>query len=156
MPKRDDHFALWIICGVLSISVRELYSFTAKSLGLQKHLIWNIAAGLFVPKALIHTFWAILIGISADLIVGGIIGFLYGLFIEWRGNRHYILKAIGFGIGTWLFIFGAVSHILPPLAKVMPQDALSDFSSLIGHIIYGLCLGLAYKYLFRVEKPSSW
>jgi hypothetical protein len=155
MPEKDDHFVLWLLCGIISAFVRELYSITAKTIGLQQHLIWNIASGIFVDKGQVHTPLGIIVGFLGDFVTGGIIGFLYGLFLEWRGNQHYIVKGIVFGMATWLLVFGMVSHMLPLTSKELPRDALSVFSSFIGHVIYGYSLALIYKILFKVKKPSS-
>jgi hypothetical protein len=156
MQEKDDHFALWMSCGFIGIIIAQLYSLTAKIIGLQKHFIWNIAAGMFVGKDQAYTFLGIILGILTNFVMSGIISYSYGLFIEWRGNKHYILKGISFGIIAWLFDFGMLAHMLPLTMKELPTDALSYLSSFVAHSIYGSSLALAYKFLFRVKNSSAW
>lgn len=137
-------FKIWVISGIGGVIIRDSYSFFAKQIGLANFFIWNVAADIFIKASELKSFWGNILGIATDLIIGGMIGVAFGLFLNFTGNKDYLLKGVGAGLFTWLFFFGLVFHNLPQTATAAPKDALSSLSAIVGHTIFGLSMAFIY------------
>ena len=142
----NDRVLLGWIAGLLGLITRDVYSFLAKIVGLAKFYVWDISTDLFINGKEVHTILGNVIGITADLIFGGILGILFAYFLKMTSSKYLILKSLGFGVVAWLFLFGLMLHNLP-MVKTAPGDALSNFSAFIGHSIFGISTGVFMKKL---------
>lgn len=154
MPTNDDHFLLWAISGIIGVLSRDLWSAFAKLIGLAKFYVWNIGADVFLESNQIKTVLGTIVGFLTDFVTGSFLGIIFGLFIEWKGNKYYLLKGIGLGLLAWLFLFGILFHTLPQTQTTAPKDALSTISAFIGHFIFGLSMAFAYGKLAKLPSKS--
>ena len=145
---KKDPFVMWVISGVIGVSIRNIYSFFAKQIGLAQFYIWNLGASLMVEKPQIQTIWGNVLGLIIDGVIGGMFGVVIGLLLEWRGNSNYIIKGWGIGMMSWMFFYGILYHNLPFTVETAPKDALSNISAFIGHSIYGISAALVYVKFF--------
>lgn len=143
-----DRVLLGWIAGALGVITRDAWSFLAKTLGLAKFQVWEISASLFIAGKEAHTFFAHIIGITADLIFGGILGIGFIYFIKYTSSKNMIIKGWGVGMTAWLFLFGIMFHNLPSV-EMIPHDALSNLSAFIGHSIFGISMGIFAKVLLK-------
>lgn len=155
MVINKNHFTLWIISGCLAVLLRDIYSLAVFLIGLAKLPIWTIAADLFIDKPEFHTVLGIIIGIIADLCIGGMLGILIGIGIDWQEKHHYLLVGLGIGLMAWLMFYGVVFHNLPQTIKNAPQDALATILAIIGHIIYGLTTAWVYIKLLDLKTVKN-
>lgn len=161
MQKSRDPFVMWIISGIIGVIVRDVYSLLAKIIGLAKFFIWNVGAALFVKVSEIKTFQGTVLGLLTDLVVGGMLGVVIGLLLEWRGTKNYIIKGWGVGLLAWLFFYGLLFHNIPHTMAQAPDDAMSNLSAFIGHSIYGIITSIIYirffakKYIDSTAKSNS-
>jgi hypothetical protein len=115
---------------------------------------WWMSAGEFFP---------LLSGLSAKLSPGGslvlqfliavLMGVIFGVLFQ-RDVRGYG-SCLGWGVGYALLWWFLGPMTLLPLASRAPLDWSSDagsamFGSLVGHILYGLILGVTYATLDKV------
>jgi len=154
-----DRTTLGIMAGAGGVLVRDLYSLFARAIGFAKFYVWNISADLFVREKEIVTAAGIVLGLLADLAMGGLIGVTFIHFLRWTRGRNPILKGIGFGIAAWLLLYGIIFHNLPQTITRAPEDAFSNLSAFVGHSLFGLSLGfcagrlLDYTGLDRSPDP---
>lgn len=101
-----------------------------------------------VEQAQVQTLWGNILGFMIDGVVGGMLGVLVGLLIEWRGRANYIIKGWGVGLAAWMFFYGVLYHNLPFTAASAPAVAMSNISAFIGHSIFGITVALVYVKIF--------
>lgn len=156
MKKIKDPLILWALSGVIGAASRDVYSFFAKQIGFAKFYIWQIGASLFLEKPLTMTFLGNMLGFLTDILVGSFLGFIFGLFLKWRGKSYYILKGWGVGAFAWLAFFGILVTNVPNLKDSAPNDILSNFSAFVGHSIFGIATAIAYvKWLSKYEVKAK-
>jgi cell shape-determining protein MreD len=80
LKNKEDHFLLWLIAGFIGVITRDIYSFFAKLTGLAKFQIWDVGADLFVHGKEVNTVLGTILGLTTDLVVGGMLGVATGLF----------------------------------------------------------------------------
>ena len=145
-----------------------------RSADLQSHLHWTravVAGGLagvlggaiFDRWISAGEFFPLLSGLSAKLSPGGslvlqfliavLMGVIFGLLFQ-RDVRGYG-SCMGWGIGYAILWWFLGPMTLLPIASRTPLDWSSDagsamFGSLVGHILYGLILGVTYATIDRV------
>lgn len=154
--KFKDPLIVWAVSGFIGVTVRDIYSYFAKLVGLAKFQIWNIGSSLMVVKPEVNTFWGNIVGLLVDAIIGSLMGIAIGFFLKWRGKSYYLLKGWGAGVMAWLFMYGLLFHNLPFTKENAPQDALSNFSAFIGHSIFGLITVIVYvKWLSKYEAKET-
>ena len=104
-------------------------------------LVAGLELGSRGATIIVHFLVALLIGATFGLLFQSDV-FSYGSSMGW---------GLGYGIFWWFF---AQMTILPIIGKTRPDwsvDRGSElFGSLVGHIIYGLILGLAYAIVDRI------
>jgi hypothetical protein len=154
MSIKDDHFLIWVFSGIIGVLSRDIWSLLAKWIDLAKFNVWNIGADVFVEPYQVQTVLGTIVGFLTDFVTGGFLGVIFGLFIEWRGPKHYLLKGVGLGLLAWLFLFGIVFHTLPHTQTTAPKDALSTISAFIGHSVFGFSMAYAYGRLAKLNLKS--
>ena len=87
-----------MISGIIGVIIRDIYSTFAKLIGLSKIFIWDVGADLFVTGKEVHGVFAEILGFSTDFVVGGMLGVIIGLLLEWRGQKYYLLKGCIVGL----------------------------------------------------------
>ena len=152
MNTKDDQFLIWVSSGIIGVLIRDIYSIIAKFIGLAKFFVWQIGAEIFVKPDQAKMFLGSVLGFLTDFVTGGLMGVIFGLFIEWRGTKYPLIKGLGLGLLAWIFLFGILYHTLPQTATTAPQDNLSNLSAFIGHSIFGLAMAFAY---LKLSKMSS-
>jgi uncharacterized membrane protein (Fun14 family) len=152
MLINKNHFRLWIISGCLAVIIRDIYAVILLAFGWIKLPIWTIAADLFIDKPEFFTALGTIIGILTDLVIGGILGLLIGIGIDWQEKKNYLLVGIGIRMMAWLVFYGIVFHNLPQTMKNAPHDAISTILSIIGHLIYGIATAWIYIKLLNDKK----
>ncbi len=154
MRVSDDPFTLWSISGCIGVAIRDLYDLVMAFFqhGHGKNMIWNIAADIFLKPAEIHSVWGNVLGLLADLVIGGILGAIIGLTIKLTGPKNYWLKGWAIGLVAWLLFFGVLLHNLPHIEKTAPEDAIANILAFIGHSIFGLITAWVY---IRLAKSAA-
>ena len=153
MDNGKDHFTLWVISGIIGVVVRDLYDLAMVLFAHSKNAIWNIASDIFVSTPQVHTFLGVILGLLADMVVGGLLGILVGFTIKLTGPKNYWLKGLGIGQVAWLFFFGILLHNLPHIEKTAPVVAGPNILSYIGHSIFGLVTAWTYV---KLAKLKDW
>lgn len=156
MSDTKDHFTLWVISGIFGVTARDLYDLGFKLFGHANNVIWNVAADVFVKTSEVHKPMGDILGLLADLVIGGILGVLVGLMIKLTGPKNYILKGIGVGLIAWLLFFGVLLHNLPHTKGTAPEEPLPNILSFIGHAIFGFVTAWSYVKLANLKASESW
>ena len=142
---RDRVIIGWI-SGALGALTRYVYNFFAKQVGMVKSYIWQLYADLFMDQKYIKTFWGNSVGLLADII------FVY--FLKYTNSKNVVIKGWGYGMAGWLFLFGMMFHNLPQI-QTAPKEALGNFSSFIGHSIFGISMGIYASILLKIYDLLS-
>jgi hypothetical protein len=154
MSTNEDHFLLWVISGVIGVLSRDIWSTFAKWIGMAKFYVWNIGADVFIEPNQVQTFLGTIVGFLTDFVTGSFLGVIFGLFIQWKGSKYYLIKGTGLGLIAWLFLFGILFHTLPQTQTIAPKDVLSTISAFIGHSIFGFSMAFAYGKLAKLNSKS--
>lgn len=142
--NNSDNFLLWAVAGAIGVVVRDVINLLEVWLGFGKSYIWDIASDIFTHGPEVYTPLGHVVGIIADLTIGGMVGVALGLVITWTGTRFYLLKGVGIGLAAWLLFFGILQHNLPQTATTAPTDAVSNLGAFIGHLIFGVVAAWSY------------
>lgn len=138
----------------------------------QKGIIGGLVAGLVFSVLLgmmgVFPMLAGLVGLSSafagfiiHLIISALIGIIFGIIFD-----GIISDSYGKGI-SWGLIYGLIwwflgpMIIMPILLGAVPQISItvmrSQFAGLIGHLLYGLILGIIYpmmSFRFKAHHPK--
>jgi Na+/proline symporter len=129
-----------------------MYNVIAKFIGLTKFYVWEVWADIFVAPHQTQTLLGTILGFLVDFVTGSFLGIIFGLFVEWRGTKYYLLKGCGVGLFAWIFLFGIVFHALPHTPMAGSIDVLSNISAFIGHSVFGLSMAFAYMKLAKLNR----
>ncbi|MHB1421179.1 MAG: hypothetical protein ACYCX4_16650 [Bacillota bacterium] len=154
MKVRDDHFNYWVYSGIAGVLTRDCWNFFSKMVGFAQFYIWQLGASAVIKKPFLNTFWGNVVGFLVDFTIGSIFGVLFGLIIEWRGPKHFLMKGIGVGLTAWMFFYGLLYHNLPFTTATAPSEPLSIISAFIGHVIFGAATAVVYV-MFFLRKEAE-
>lgn len=108
----------------------------------------KVAAGTFISLNNYSTI-GVIIGLCAHYTVGGVIGLAFLHFLKFTSDDYPIIKGIFAGLVAWLFLAGAFLKL--GISEINPNDEASNLMLLIGHMIFGLSLGVLTK-IFVLKK----
>lgn len=136
MALTDDRLTSWVISGIIGSIVRELFDLIVIGMGIHIIHISSLAADLFTNNMHeIKSFTGILIGTLTDWTMGAVIAVIIGLVLQWSGRRNYLLKGIGIGVISWVFIFGFLVEGMPHMFIFKPT-ILNTLFAVVPHSIY--------------------
>jgi hypothetical protein len=154
MRKNVNHMVLWAVSGVVGMAVRDFYDFLVNLMGLVKTPIWVIAADVFLRKNELHSPLGTVVGLLADLVIGGMLSVLIGLVIKKERGRNHLLIGWGVGVVAWLLFFGVLLHNLPHTVAEAPEDAMTNIFSFTAHSFFGLTAAWVYVKLVKWTAPG--
>lgn len=137
-PKMSDEFLVWILSGVIGSTIKNIFDLVMLSLKISNFHIIQIAADIFMNAPDIYSIKGVIIGIIADLIIGGVFGVGLGLLFKITGTDYYFLKGWVLGLIVWLVAIGGLMHIFSYIfVKVLSE--FNDLAvSMTAHSIYGI------------------
>lgn len=104
MKNKIDKTLIWAVSGIISTVIfSDAYSVFLKLAGFEPQYAWNFAADYIIQgRESIESFFGVVIGLTTNLFIGGLNGFLIGLILEWLGEDYYYLKGMGVALANWL------------------------------------------------------
>lgn len=132
-----------IIAGLLGAAVMSLIGALAPLMGMPE---------MSVPKMLSMTMGtSIIIGWAAHLMIGTVLALSYAVIFYKRIPGNGAVKGLIFSLIPWLMAQIIVMPMMTSLngmpftSGLFSGSAAAAFGSLIGHLFYGLTIGLIYK-----------
>lgn len=89
---------------------------------------------------------------TAHIIMSVVFGLVFATFISPRDSRASLVAGLVYGALVWLFAGFLATRILTSTPLVMDSDAVFN---LIGHLVYGLGLGVVYAAFSRLEIKEA-
>ncbi len=113
----------------------------------------NAVFGGFLPglgTTVLGTITAVLVFLVFTIIVGLILGAIFGVILEHIPTANVVTKGIIFMLALWV-IFGLLLPIVARMSTRLPAGAASAgiITSLIAAIIWGAVLGAAFNWVAR-------
>lgn len=136
--ERKQEFLKGSIAGCVGATVKYIYNELMQLLNIAKYDNNATALGV-VLKSWEHTplYW--LLGFITALIIGAFFGVLIAFIYTYvLSHRQKYFKAIGIGIGIWLFNVGFMSRFFFYPEDIMISVGDVFYSLLISLIIYGV------------------
>lgn len=114
---------------------------------------WMLAGGFFPLLAGLGDIQSQQIAVAAQFVIALIIGATFGLLFQREVHGYGSCMGWGVGYGMLWWFFGPL--FLFPLIRHVPFDwsvnhASDLFGPLIGHVLYGLILGITYATVDRI------
>ena len=114
---------------------------------------WMLAGDFFPLLAGLGEFGSQTVAVAAQFGVALAIGATFGLLFQ--RDVHGYGSCMGWGVGyTMLWWFAVPLFLFPLLSRVPPnwsaEQASDLFGALVGHILYGLILGVSYATFDRI------
>jgi hypothetical protein len=113
----EDRVVLGAISGALAIILRDIYSLLSNLIGFAKHLVWHIAADLFMKGDQTKTVIGNIVGFLSDIAMGAFLGVIFVYIIKYTKGQPeatflgHLLGFLGdlamgslFGIGFVYFL----------------------------------------------------
>ena len=134
----QDKVIFGIVVGLLADAVKLLANYLGYLLNFTHVVFWQITAARFLPKNDLYRPVAYLVGGLADLAVAAALGVAFVYFLSLTGWRYTYIKGSGFGIITWVVLFGSIlSHTTQNVITLQPQAIVV---TAIAHLLFGLAL----------------
>jgi hypothetical protein len=129
-------------------------------------VLWLIGEGFWTPLNLIaHTFWrdapvgatfsagAMILGAIVHMMMSIILGIVYAWWAERSrsGPPLIVAGAVVYGVVVWL----VNQYVLWPLIDSVAANAFTPWVFGVGHVMYGLVLGLALLPALRRTRPTT-
>ncbi|NLT94135.1 MAG: hypothetical protein GXW85_01140 [Clostridia bacterium] len=148
-----DKIILGAIIGLLADAVKLAANFAMYKLGWTNVVFWQIVATRFLNKNDLFKPSALFIGAVADITFSAALGIIFIYFINFFGRNYLFIKGIGYGLSTWVLIFGtllglSVEHKIPPTTGGI-------MVTLIAHFIYGLAIATFTMLLFKEQTAGN-
>ncbi|MCR3921987.1 MAG: hypothetical protein NUK65_05650 [Firmicutes bacterium] len=148
-----DKIIAGIAVGILADVVKLAFNYLAFSLKFTNVVFWQITATPFLAKKDLFTPLTYFIGGTVDLIVTAILGVIFVYFIYYTASDYLWIKGIGFGLITWVGLFGT---FLGRIAfDKLPQSPMGVVVTLIAHLFFGLGLALFTHLIVDSEALKS-
>lgn len=129
-----------IIAGFLATLAKDVTDIVYMKLGYEGFYIIKMSAGVFLKPESFSPIYLYIIGYAAHYSLGGLLGFIFYLFLKHFGPQYALLKGIFFGLAVWLILCGGALHF--GLSYAPPSNEQGILMLLIDHIFFGATLGL--------------
>lgn len=153
-----DRIMAGVAVGLLADIIKLGLNFTGYLLNFTPVVFWQIAATRFLEKDQLGQPLAYLIGGVADATVSSLLGVAFLYFITYYGGKYLWIKGIGFGLVTWVGLFGTL--LSQSVQTKLPQSGLGILVTLLAHLFFGLSLAFFTRLLglskgvTREEQPD--
>ncbi|NLX92036.1 MAG: hypothetical protein GXZ07_10740 [Firmicutes bacterium] len=139
MTKIKDRIIHGIITGIIAGTPDTIINALEYRAGLTDVSYSQLGANVFLPTERINNKYARTTGLLANYAMLSISGILFTYLLSATGRDKALLKGIGFGILTWLTVYGMGAKVG---LKVKPRKPLAPLLSFFDHVIFGSLLGL--------------
>jgi hypothetical protein len=138
MLKIKDRITLGILSGVIAGIPDILINELQYRMGLTDLTYSQIGANVFYPKNSVNSQEARVVGLLANGLMIGVSGVLFAYLLSATGRDKAELKGLGFGLFSWLAIYGLGKKMG---LSVKSQKPLTPLLSFIDHMLFGSLLG---------------
>ena len=140
MIKITDKYSFAVFASLIANIPINILDFIIYKLGINKYLMWHIAASAYFKKSDVHTIPALITGAATDYITAGLMGVPIFYLLYWTGKDYFWLKGISIGGFWWLTAFGVILRC--KVARIDPVDASTNLYHLSEHILLGFLTAL--------------
>ncbi len=147
----EDEVICWITAGVISSIVKDVFGVITLWSQMVTYHIFFIAADIFMNSPDIYSAKGCFLGLVVDLIIGGFLGMVIGIFLKQTGYRFYLLKGLFLGLIVWLVFIGFIMHTLLAVFSTV----LTQFNDLIQSVIAHMIFGMLAAYLIILLSPKQ-
>jgi riboflavin transporter FmnP len=147
---KEDRLMIGAISGIVGSVAQISFEFLAKAIGFTDRDVVDMAK-IFIMYKRYPGIMSTIIGVTAQLLIGAILGIGFAYLIQKFSSNYYYVKGLGYGGMIWVLFatFGSLFKI-PLFTIIPPADALS---LLLGALIFGFFTSLILKYF---EKKRSF
>ncbi len=139
MAKVNDRIMLGAISGIVAAWPPRLLNALQYKLGLTELRYDQIASPLFVTKNKTNTPGAIALGEIINIMNTGAVGVLTTYILSLTGRDKAIIKGIGVGTMSWVFINGLIAGLG---LKIKTKKPLTPILAFLDHALGGALIGL--------------
>lgn len=140
----QDRLIAGAIAGSIGSFLQILYGLATKTIGLTDRTFTDFAK-IFMMFKNYSGALAFITGFIVQILIGAILGIVFGYLIKITSNRYFFVKGLGLGAVFWL-TFGVAGTVFElPLFKNIPPNAA--LVTLVGSLIYGWTTAYVLKYL---------
>jgi hypothetical protein len=133
----QDEVIRWISAGIISSIVKDVLGVITLWTKIVSYHIVFIAADIFMDSPDIRSFKGCLLGLVVDLIIGGSLGMVVGVFLKRTSYDYYLLKGFFLGLLVWLVFIGFIMHTLLFVFSMILIQFNDLIQSMIAHVVYG-------------------
>ncbi|MGE5558835.1 MAG: hypothetical protein ACM3WV_09510 [Bacillota bacterium] len=133
--RQTDSVLAGTAAGMIAAFVKSVPNFILFKLHVVGASYWQLAASVFLMPRDSLSMIGIILGITADIIVGGGLGLFLLLSLRHFGRDLWWYKGICAGNLIWLFGAGVGVNAW---ARIIPIDPAFRFFSLLEHQVFGL------------------
>jgi hypothetical protein len=137
--KIKDRIILGAISGILIAWPLRIVNAVEYKLGLIDMRYDHISSALFIPKKQKDTPGAIALGEIINIMNTGVVGVIMSYILSLTGRDKAIIKSIGVGSMSWVFINGLIANLG---LKIKSKKPITPFLALFDHAIWGALCGL--------------
>ena len=139
MLKIKDRILHGMITGIIAGTPDAIINALEYRAGLTDLKYGQMGANVFLPESKINDKKAKVLGILTNYTLIGASGTLFSYLLSATGRDKAVIKGIGYGILSWLAIYGMGAKVG---LTVQTKKPLAPLLSFIDHVLYGGLLGL--------------
>lgn len=148
-----DRIFIGSMAGTIGTLFKDIPNFIFYKLGIVQCTYANLAASAHLDPGQIHTPIGYIIGITGDMVTGGVLGILLILFLDWSGPDFWWFKGLIIGNGLWLFALGVILNL--GTVHFVPADPVFRLMSILDHWLYGLATVYIIHQWTKVKGGST-
>ena len=137
--KIKDRIILGAISGILLSWPLRIVNALEYKLGLIDMRYDQISSALFIPRKQKDTLRGIALGEIINIMNTGVVGVITSYILSLTGRDKAIIKGLGVGSMSWVFINGLIANLS---LKIKSKNPITPFLALFDHAIWGALCGL--------------
>lgn len=138
MTKISDRIIHGMITGIIAGTPDTIINALEHRAGLTDVSYSQLGANVFLPTEKVNNKYAGAVGLLANYTMLSVTGILFTYLLSATGRDKALLKGIGFGIFTWLTVYGMGAKVG---LKIKTRKPLTPLLSFFDHVIFGSLLG---------------
>ena len=146
-----DKPTLAMFMGALSTIPYEIVTRILMTFGFAKYSVYQLTSFMITldrPNAILGAIYSIILGCVLSLV------FYYAL--KFLNHDYFIVKSIGISLLNWLTLEVIFMWLIEGRNFIPPRPINDYYSEMIGSIVFGITLGLLFRYyLFKGYKKST-
>lgn len=134
---KNINFTLGAISGLIAGTVGVIFSHTVYLLGITPFSSIHLAAAILIRDNFKLSLGGFILALINHLVISATFGVAMVIILYYTGEKHYIIKGLGFGYLTCLFLSAFLIPIIRTDIDLIPS-AVSSAGKLFTHSLIGL------------------